>query len=208
MAKPNPKGEDQDRRVRKTRQQLRDALLSLILERGWDAISVQDVCARADVGRSTFYVHFADKEELLLTGLEELHQGLDLQRLQAQGSFAFIDGLIEHAKEKARLLRAIVGKRSSPNIQRRFREVVKQLVEAELTEFDLDKEQTRAIVNFVGAGLAELITIWLDHPSSLDIDTLAATSRQLANNTLSSFTRSAHRAGAARTGDARQRRRT
>ncbi|HMA92614.1 MAG TPA: TetR/AcrR family transcriptional regulator [Polyangiaceae bacterium] len=193
MAKATPKTEEQDRRVRKTRQQLRDALVNLILERGWDAISVQDICARADVGRSTFYVHFADKEELLLAGLEELHEGLDLQRMQATGSFTFVDGLVEHAKEKARLLRAIVGKRSSPNIQRRFREVVMQLVAAELSEFELDEKQQRAIINFVGAGLAELITSWLDRPSSIDTDTLSAMGRQLANSALSSFTRKSAR---------------
>lgn|SRR5512145_1100026 len=193
MAKATPKTEEQDRRVRKTRQQLRDALINLILERGWDAISVQDICARADVGRSTFYVHFADKEELLLAGLEELHEGLDLQRMQATGSFAFVDGLVEHAKDKARLLRAIVGKRSSPNIQRRFREVVMQLVAAELSEFELDEKQQRAIINFVGAGLAELIATWLDRPSSIDTDTLAAMGRQLANGALSSFTRKSAR---------------
>jgi AcrR family transcriptional regulator len=189
MPKPSPTKVMEDRRVRKTRQQLRDALISLILERGWDAISVQEVCARADVGRSTFYVHFADKEELLLTGLEELHQGLDLQRTSAQGDFAFVDGLVEHAKEKARLLRAIVGKRSSPSIQRRFREVVMQLVQAELGELDLDldEKQQRAVVSFIGAGLAELVTSWLDRPSSLDIDSLAAIGRQLANNTVGSF---------------------
>ena len=49
-----------DRRVRRTQRQLRDSLVTLILERGWDAITVRDVCEHADVGRSTFYVHYAD----------------------------------------------------------------------------------------------------------------------------------------------------
>jgi AcrR family transcriptional regulator len=187
MTKPKPAKVEPDRRVRKTRQQLRDALISLILERGWDEVSIQEICSRADVGRSTFYVHFADKEELLLTGLEELHQGLDLQRMQGKGDFAFVDGPVEHAKDKARLLRAIIGKRSSPNIQRRFREVVMQLVQAELTEFELEEKQTRAIITYIGGGFAELLTTWLDRPSSLDVNSLAATFHELANNTLSSF---------------------
>src|SRR5262249_477652 len=55
---PNPT----DRRVVRTRQTLRAALIALLYERGWDAISVQDICGRAGVGRSTFYTHFADKE--------------------------------------------------------------------------------------------------------------------------------------------------
>lgn len=53
---PLTTGAGGDRRVRKTRRLLHEALVTLILERGWDAVSVRDVCERADVGRSTFYV--------------------------------------------------------------------------------------------------------------------------------------------------------
>jgi AcrR family transcriptional regulator len=65
-------GEKVDRRVRRTRQLLRDALLALITEKGYARVTVQDIIDRADVGRSTFYVHFRDKEDLLVYGLEEL----------------------------------------------------------------------------------------------------------------------------------------
>ena len=47
-----------DRRSLRTRTALRDALLGLIAERGWDEIAVQDLCERANIGRSTFYLHF------------------------------------------------------------------------------------------------------------------------------------------------------
>jgi len=55
------------------------------------------------------------------------------------------------------------------------------LVAAELSKFELDDRQQRAVVNYVGAGLAGLITTYLERPSSLDTDTLAAIGRQLAN---------------------------
>jgi len=51
--------EKDDRRVQRTRRALREALVALIVERGWEGFSVQEVCERADVGRSTFYTHFA-----------------------------------------------------------------------------------------------------------------------------------------------------
>lgn len=57
--------EKQDRRTRKTRQQLREALLALLKEKSYDEISVQDIIERADVARSTFYVHYVDKDDLL-----------------------------------------------------------------------------------------------------------------------------------------------
>jgi AcrR family transcriptional regulator len=54
-----------DRRVQRTRQLLQEALVSLILEKHYDKITVQEIIDRANVGRSTFYAHFQDKEDLL-----------------------------------------------------------------------------------------------------------------------------------------------
>jgi AcrR family transcriptional regulator len=57
--------EKKDRRTRKTRQILRGALLALLKEKRYEEISVQDIIERADVARSTFYVHYVDKDDLL-----------------------------------------------------------------------------------------------------------------------------------------------
>lgn len=59
-----------DRRVERTHALLRDALTSLVHERSFDAISVQEILDRANIGRSTFYTHFAGKDELLASGLQ------------------------------------------------------------------------------------------------------------------------------------------
>jgi AcrR family transcriptional regulator len=61
-----------DRRVGKTRKALREALTDLILERGYESVTVQDLIDRADVGRSTFYAHFIDKDDLLMSIFAEL----------------------------------------------------------------------------------------------------------------------------------------
>ena len=54
-----------DRRVERTRKLIQEALVSLILEKRYDKITVQEIIDRASVGRSTFYAHFQDKEDLL-----------------------------------------------------------------------------------------------------------------------------------------------
>jgi AcrR family transcriptional regulator len=57
-----------DRRVQRTRQLLRTALVPLIEENGFEALTVQDIIDRANVGRATFYAHFDKKEDLLVSG--------------------------------------------------------------------------------------------------------------------------------------------
>ena len=60
-----------DRRVRRTRDRLGDALIELMLQKSFDTITVQDVLDRADVGRSTFYVHYRDKEDLFISDVDD-----------------------------------------------------------------------------------------------------------------------------------------
>jgi len=59
-----------DARVQRTRAQLGNALLTLIVEKPIKEVTVQDVLDRSGVGRSTFYLHYRDKDDLLLSQLE------------------------------------------------------------------------------------------------------------------------------------------
>jgi AcrR family transcriptional regulator len=178
----------EDRRVRRTRQHLRDALVALILDRGWDRVSVQDVCERADVGRSTFYVHFADKEELLLSGFGEVHAALEAQRVAGLGSFAFAEHLVEHAKDNARLFRALVGRRTGLVVQRRFRDLVMQLVEAELEHLEVPRQHRKTAALYVSGGFVELLTAWLEGPSK-EAGALAENFRRLTRGALRAIER-------------------
>ena len=62
----------EDKRIRRTKKLLKNALKELILEQGFEEIRVQDVIDRADVGRTSFYTYFKNKEDLLLQNLEDL----------------------------------------------------------------------------------------------------------------------------------------
>src|SRR3954467_8818375 len=57
-----------DRRSERTRQLLNGALIELMLEQRYDEITVQDIIDRANIGRSTFYAHYLDKEDLMVSG--------------------------------------------------------------------------------------------------------------------------------------------
>jgi AcrR family transcriptional regulator len=61
-----------DRRVQKTQGLLRAALISLIAEKPYDSIAVKEILDRGNVGRSTFYMHFRDKDDLLVSSIYEM----------------------------------------------------------------------------------------------------------------------------------------
>jgi AcrR family transcriptional regulator len=61
-----------DRRVQRTQNLLREALVSLMHEKDYDSIVVKEILDRANVGRSAFYTHFRDKDELLVSGIHHI----------------------------------------------------------------------------------------------------------------------------------------
>src|SRR5882757_7171577 len=76
-----------DRRVRRTRKQLHDAFIALVIEKGYEKTTIQDILDRADVGRSTFYVHYRDKEALLTANFDAMQEHLEyeLDQIAATG---------------------------------------------------------------------------------------------------------------------------
>ncbi len=73
-ASPRKKARKPDRRVRKTRDALGDALVKLMLEKPFEEITVQHILDRAGISRSTFYTHFSDKNDLFLSDAEEFFE--------------------------------------------------------------------------------------------------------------------------------------
>jgi AcrR family transcriptional regulator len=173
-----------DRRVVRTRRLLRDALIQLITERGWDNVIVQDVCDRADVGRSTFYSHFADKEELLLGGFDDLRKMLRAQKRSSGDKLAFVRGLIEHARDHSRLFRAIIGKRAGHAVEKRFRQTVIALVKEDLTEHGYTGRSLDVTTCYVAGALVELLTWWVDTRTALDVAQVEEMFRRLTTPVL------------------------
>src|SRR6266852_4775444 len=106
-----------DRRVARTRALLQDALITLIPERGYAAITVEDICEKANIGRSTFYTHYAGKDEL---------------RSETSGRlFVFSRPMFEHAHAFRSLHHALLAS-CGDTIHNEFRERIRRAVEHEL----------------------------------------------------------------------------
>jgi AcrR family transcriptional regulator len=161
-----------DRRVQKTRQQLQSALTELILEKGYDAISVQDITDRADVGRSTFYLHYRDKDDMLMSNLEEVFAQLTRQidNFIAEPEQGHPEvGLIvfQHAQEYYKLYRIMVSEQSINFFNKRLREHLAGIARHQIEQI-VPRGQSPAIpleivAQHIAGSLLTLLVWWLDN---------------------------------------------
>jgi AcrR family transcriptional regulator len=175
-----------DRRVRRTRHALRHALLELILEKGYDRVTVEEIIERADVGRSTFYAHFRDKEDLFLSSFEEeIREAFSANATEAEpGSPEVSPSLLifRHAAAHADLYRALVKRRGGwPLVRRHLEQVLTDLYEARLGAASADSGvPTRAAATFLANGLLGILAWWLDADLPVDAEELDAHFRTLS----------------------------
>ena len=91
--------ESTDRRSQRTRQLLIEALAELMREKRYSAISVQEIADRANVGRSTFYAHFTDKDDLMVQGVRRMVGTLEPGPPSATNTLAPSLALFHHVAE-------------------------------------------------------------------------------------------------------------
>lgn len=162
-----------DRRVLKTKAALRDAMLDLMALRGWDQMTIQEICDRANVGRSTFYVHYQSKDELLSEGLNDLRDMIAAQTAEAgRADVHFLAGLLEHMAQQRDVFRAAIGRRGGQGVARRFRQMVCQLVEIELKRRAHPEADHPWVARFVAGGVVEAMAWWVDAPEPPPIATM------------------------------------
>ncbi len=135
LAPPAP---GEDRRITRSKRALRGALIALIEERGLDAITVNDLCERADLNRGTFYNHFHDKENLLTALENEVLAEVALLQARMQSVtlgdvLAFrvagrpvpvLVDLFEYLRGESDFLRAVLGSGGDVRFGPRLREAV------------------------------------------------------------------------------------
>jgi AcrR family transcriptional regulator len=162
-----------DRRVQRTRQLLHDALIALILEKGYDKITVQDIIDRANVGRSTFYAHYLDKQDLLESGLarlrEELGRNLAGDDAMESAEWMLLPSLalFRHTGQHHDLFRAMIGGTGIDLVIKTIDEALTGHAQALLDQLVARRGQPsvppRVIVTYVVGALLALLTWWLDN---------------------------------------------
>lgn len=168
-----------DRRVQRSQQALQDALFQLMLEKGYAETSVADITSRANVGRSTFYAHFADKEDLLQQILQGLRAfltdetvALPERKGPTHPALSFALPMFLHAYEQRNLFRRVMDARSGAPVQQHFQIMLTDLVLDKLGRDGCDEGGGPEMPNslraefIVGAFLAVLLR-WIADPGDV-----------------------------------------
>jgi AcrR family transcriptional regulator len=181
-----------DRRVIRTRGVLQHALTSLILKKGYEAITVQNICDEANVGRSTFYAHYTSKDDLKRKGFEHLRKELVDRQREAQAasgdvkdrSLSFSLTMFEHARDHIDLYRALIGGRGGTVSLGQIRQILSDLVRNELAATDgknaADNVPRELVVQYVVGAFMAVMTWWLDGGAKLPPKRMDAMFQRLA----------------------------
>jgi AcrR family transcriptional regulator len=164
----------EDRRIQKTRKALNEALLVLMEKKKYEWITIQDILDRANVGRSTFYLHYRDKDELLLDGLTNTWEEIiRTARTSASGSSVIYERIIafslpalKHAYGHKTLFKMLVGSNGWTIVRRRLEEVLIHAIKEAAGPFckkrSISAESFEFFGYFLASGFLSVLTWWLN----------------------------------------------
>lgn len=179
-----------DRRVRRTRELLQKALIELISERGYDALTIQEIADRANVGRTTFYLHYSSKEELLMSCHEAIvsrfHFGplhpLSREELLSPEAPPGMTSAYRHLEDARAMLSPIFQGKDSLLLLRRIRDWSAQVIEASLRAAFVEADSTipfDVLANYLAGAQIALVQWWLEKRQPHTPENLAQTFHRL-----------------------------
>lgn len=171
-----------DARVRRTRDALGDALVALMQEKPFDTITVQDVLDRAHVSRSTFYSHYSDKDDLLMSDADDFFERISMA-LSEHGDKSErvfpVQEFFTHIAEVQPFYKALVKSGQFQENMELARGHFARGIERRLSELSRGQSipaNERSAIAFTHAGaVLSLLSWWLDrgmHESPVQMDEL------------------------------------
>jgi len=181
----SPSPSRHERRRLLTRKTLIQAALQLVLEKGFDAISIQDITDRADLGRGTFYIHFNDKEDVVWTAFKDLFQDLEqeahqqLDRRMPQVEYYGLLNIFRHAEKNRDLYWVMFGQQGSSRLTARAQDFlanaflydIRQSPEPPEINFNIPEEVEAQILTGM---ISRLLFWWLETPNHYSTEQIAS----------------------------------
>jgi len=172
------------RRKERTRNALKKAVIELILEKGYDDLTIEAITDRADLGRGTFYIHFEDKNDILW---EIMKDGIDTVDRETNVRYAmekpktpeYLGFLVtfEHANKNRELYQIMFGGRGSAMLSNRMQKYLADEIEREIrnsrvfTDFNLPP---LFIAQYLTGALVRVLIWWLEIPNEYTPTQMAA----------------------------------
>lgn len=176
-----------DRRVQRTRDLLRRTLIQLIREKGYDSITIQDITDRANLGRTTFYLHYQTKDELLLDHFADFAASLNLNRLSREQmlddtpSSALVTFLAQISGAQT-IYHAFTAGKEAKFLLRGMQEEMMRNLCASLNEAFPDRSPTismELLAQYIVGAQLSLMDWWMTSRTDYRAEQLAATLHQL-----------------------------
>ncbi len=167
-----------DRRILRTRKAIREALIDLIVLKGYDDIKIQDITEKADIGRSTFYAHYSTKDAVFLDSFIQLKSWLktcvDMSRVDRKRILThrleFIAPLCVHINEDRKLYQALVGHRGGGLARDEIRKIlfehIREDVERRCQPRNPPKVMRDALIHYLVGAIIGVLSWWLDTKNS------------------------------------------
>ena len=179
-----------NRRAQRTREDLQKTLIELMGEKAYDAITIQDIADRANIGRTTFYLHFNTKDELFFSCHEAmvskfpiapLHP-LTREELLSSEAPEGLKSAYQHLEDSRGMLYAIFQGKDSLLIMRRIRDWNAQEIEANLRSVFAEADSTiplDVLANYLAGAQIALLHWWLEKRQPHKLANLAQTFHRL-----------------------------
>ena len=162
-----------DRRVQRTRGLLQRALIELIRERGYDAITIQDIVDRANLGRTTFYLHFNSKDQLFVSCHEaiiaEFYVGqrhpFSKEELLSPEAPPGMVSAYRHLEEARTLLYSVFQGRNGLRVLQQIRDRSAQEIKTSLCAAFAEADSTiplDLLANYLAGAQIALVQWWLE----------------------------------------------
>lgn len=169
----------EDRRTGKTKRSLAEALKQLILEKGYDAVTVQDIIDKANVGRSTFYAHYEGKDQLLVGNINFQQELVDLPTGKEKHPMGVnISYLFCHTQENLPLVKALFGTRGMDIISNHFTELcAARIIEHHKPKLPRGKTAQKLFrykAEAAAGGIVRMLFKWLEDGATIPAEEMAA----------------------------------
>ncbi|MBO9201550.1 MULTISPECIES: TetR/AcrR family transcriptional regulator [Niastella] len=184
----------EDRRIQKTKKLLADSLGQLMREKEYDAITIQDIIDKANVGRSTFYAHYESKEKLLLNNINFQRELIHFNSDDPQHPMGInLPYLFNHLAEYSSIVKVIHGTSIGYQMAEHFAGIMVAKIVGYYKRkplppgMDLQLLQYRA--EAVAAGIVRMVFCWVLEDTPIAVSKMIVQAQELLKGVLPPFNR-------------------